>query len=44
MQEVKLFEETWNEPEHEGFEVFVVMVELSIDSENINEIVIKNVR
>ena len=36
---LKLSDETWKEPEHEGFEVFVVMVEVLIASEKVTDIV-----
>ncbi len=37
-QELKLFDETWIVPLQELFEVFVVIEEVSIDSENVTEI------
>ena len=37
IQELKLSDETWNVPLQELFEVFVVIEEVSIDSENVTE-------
>ena len=37
-QELKLLEETWNDPEQDVFDEFVVIEEVSIDSENVTEI------
>jgi hypothetical protein len=36
---LKPSDETWKEPEHEVFEVFVVMVEVLIASEKVTDIV-----
>ena len=38
IHELKLSDETWNVPVQELFEVFVVIEEVSIDSENVTEI------
>ena len=37
IQLLKLSEDNWNDPEHDVFEVFVVTEVLSIDSENVTE-------
>ena len=37
-QELKLLDETWNDPEQDVFDEFVVIEEVSIDSENVMEI------